>query len=150
LQHPENKKFAHPSDLGVKTMMEKPALYRCALVGLGCTSIARHVLEEWPEDLPTFANECDLSGTYIEETAGEVSHDIYFCREALKQDRQVWIDTSIVCRHITEGWTDYQHWKVGSMQENPKLWQKPWEHKDTPVVYPNRAARRRGNVAAAS
>lgn len=149
LQDPVTKKFAHPSDMGVKRMLEKPALYKCALVGLGLTSIARHVLEDWTPGLPTFMNECVMNGVYDDESAGEISHDVYFCREALKQDRQVWIDTSIQCRHITEGYTDHGHWRMNSLKENPGLWPEITGETTSGIILPNRSARRRAKYARA-
>lgn len=69
----------------------EPGLYRCGGVGFGFTSIARHVLENWDPEIPMFAQNKRLG-----------SHDLWFCEQAQKQGHQVFVDTGIVCGHLTE------------------------------------------------
>ncbi len=67
-----------------------PALHEVDGVGFGCTSIARHVLQNWADDLSLFLND------------QKIGHDLWFCRQARKQGHKVFIDTGIVCEHLSE------------------------------------------------
>jgi len=67
-----------------------PGLYQCGGVGFGFTSIARHVLESWDPDIPMFA---------MDKRVG--SHDLWFCDQAQKQGHKVFVDSGVVCDHLT-------------------------------------------------
>lgn len=107
----------------VKAMLTKPALYKCASVGMGCTSIARRVFENWDKNLPYFRTD------YVGRTPGEddeaqwkfahgeVSHDVWFCKEAIRQGFEVFLDTSIHCDHLTEGWVNANHYMTANAEE---------------------------------
>lgn len=75
----------------VKQWCEKPGLYPCKGIGFGLTSISRHVLENWDPNVPMFG---------MDNYYG--SHDLWFCHEARKQGFDVYVDSSIVCQHLTE------------------------------------------------
>jgi hypothetical protein len=68
-----------------------PMLYRCDAVGFGFTSIARHVLEHWDPDTPMFN---------LDNVFG--SHDFWFCHHARAQGHHVYVDTGIICEHLTQ------------------------------------------------
>jgi hypothetical protein len=75
----------------VNTWCEAPMLYRCDAVGFGLISIARHVLENWDRDIPMF------------NVTGEIgSHDLWFCSRAREQGHLVYVDTGVMCEHLTE------------------------------------------------
>jgi hypothetical protein len=84
----------------VRDWCANPQLYRCDAVGFGFTSIARRVLEDWPLGEPMFATSKTLG-----------SHDLWFCKRAREQGHHVYVDTGIVCDHLTEvpiGYADNQ------------------------------------------
>jgi hypothetical protein len=75
----------------VRAWTEEPALHRCDGVGFGLISIARHVLEDWDSSKPMFG------------TSGQLgSHDLWFCRRAREQGHKVYVDSAVVCDHLTE------------------------------------------------
>ena len=80
----------------VKKIVEEPALYECSAVGMGFTAIHRDVLENWDPDIPMWRTHPN-------------SHDIHFCREARRQNFGVYVDSAIVCDHITESVVSYAH-----------------------------------------
>lgn len=75
----------------VKSWCDDPGLHRCDAVGFGLTSIARHVLEDWNPDIPMFG---------INDRYG--SHDIWFCDKAREQGYDVYIDSGLICDHLTQ------------------------------------------------
>jgi hypothetical protein len=75
----------------VKKWCENPALYECGGVGFGFTSIARHVLEDWDKDVPMFN---------LDKYFG--SHDLWFCHYARQQGYRVYVDSAIVCEHLSQ------------------------------------------------
>lgn len=80
--------------LAPKTVQDwcaKPGIYQVDAVGGGFVSIARHVLEQWDTTVPMFNIDDQI-----------LTQDLWFCREAKKQGFKVWLDTSIVCQHLTE------------------------------------------------
>jgi hypothetical protein len=77
----------------VKDWCDDPMLYEVGAVGFGFTSIARHVLERWNPDSPMFKIDMD---------AGFGSHDLWFCHQARKQGFRVYVDSGIVCEHLSE------------------------------------------------
>jgi hypothetical protein len=74
----------------VREWSQVPALHEVDGVGFGCTSIARPVLENWDAALTLFMND------------QKVGHDLWFCRQARKQGHKVFVDTGVMCGHLTE------------------------------------------------
>jgi hypothetical protein len=84
--------FPEPiSSQTVKEWCDKPALYPCDGLGFGLTSIARHVLEDWDPNVPMFGMDKQFG-----------SHDLWFCHYASQQGYKVYVDSGIVCDHLTE------------------------------------------------
>lgn len=83
----------------VAEMLEKPGLYEAMNVGFGCTSIRRDVLEEWPSNLPMF---CNRQGLTADGMLVEMGHDVAFCLEARRFGWKSYVDTNIVCGHLTQ------------------------------------------------
>lgn len=75
----------------VKNWCAQPAVYQVDSVGFGYTSIARHVLENWDPNILKFSAESIFG-----------SHDLYFCHHARRQGFRVYIDSGIVCEHLTQ------------------------------------------------
>lgn len=75
----------------VEEWCAKPGLYQVDAVGGGFFSVARHVLEQWDASVPMFAINDRL-----------LTQDLWFCHEAKKQGHQIFLDTGIVCDHLTE------------------------------------------------
>jgi len=84
----------------IDDMMAKPGLYPVDAVGLGFTSINRRVLEKWDPDIQMFGGEHKLG------------HDMWFCREAKRQNFDVHVDSAIECGHITELPITYENTKT--------------------------------------
>ncbi len=106
------KLFDHGSGVGWLSKAEQaeikatPGLHRVDMVGMGCTSIARSVLERWPKDLPVFQSAVRKDRLNDPGTRGEVSHDYWFCIKAREMGFDVFIDSSIRCGHLTLSVTD--------------------------------------------
>lgn len=83
----------------VKDMLEKPGLYETMNVGFGCTSIRRDVLVDWPNKGPMFGNR---EGLTADGTLVEMGHDVAFCLEARRFGWKSYVDTNIVCGHISD------------------------------------------------
>lgn len=81
----------------VKQIVDTPALYEVSAVGMGFTAINRRVFEGWDRDVPMWVKEA------------EMSHDVWFCHQAVKQGFRVFVDTTLNCLHITEGMIGYSH-----------------------------------------
>jgi len=81
-------------------MLDNPGTYPVDAVGFGCTSIAREVIEGWPTSKPLFHNSWRRKDANVPGHAGEVGHDILFCKEARDQGYQPYLDTAIQCGHI--------------------------------------------------
>ena len=76
-----------------RMLVEAPGIYPVDCVPMGCTSIARSVLERWPADQPFFSS-------YINPKGATISHDVFFCRIA--QDYlgvQPYLDTRLQVSH---------------------------------------------------
>lgn len=71
-----------------------PGIYPIDCVPMGCTSIAREVLERWPRDQPYFSS-------YTNPRGGTISHDIWFCRMAQDNNWQPYLDTRLQVTHYT-------------------------------------------------
>lgn len=83
-----------------KAWIDKPGLYRCDGLGFGLVSFARHVLADWPDDVPMF----DVPA------GGDVgSHDLYFCRQARLLGHDIYVDSGTVCDHLGEERIGLEH-----------------------------------------
>jgi hypothetical protein len=122
----------HLKGEGVKHMLDNPALYKAAVVSLGCTSIRRDVFENWPVDLPYFRNEFTNAARDDEFTQGEVSHDVWFCERVTEQGYSIFLDSSILCQHLTEGSIGEKHFLNHHFPPQ----------QESRIVLPNRAERR--------
>lgn len=74
----------------IKEWSATPGLHEVDGVGFGCTSIARRVLEDWDPALPLFLND------------QKIGHDLWFCRQVRRQGYKVFVDTGVVCEHLSE------------------------------------------------
>lgn len=83
-----------PDAAVMKKMLDEPGVYPVDCVPMGCTSIAREVLESWPKDKPFFNSGVSANGTTI-------SHDIFFSRVAQDAGWQPTVDTSLLVDHFT-------------------------------------------------
>lgn len=95
-EHDYHRTFSY---LEVVEMMTTPGTYECVNVGFGCTSIRRDVLEDWPAGMPMFANRQGLTSDGI---SVELGHDVAFGLEARRHGWKSYVDTNIVCGHLTE------------------------------------------------
>jgi len=92
-RHPQKGIVCPPEPAFVQHMVENPGLWKCDSVGFGCTSIARRVFESWDYDIPIWRSE---------ESKTEAGHDTWFCSRAKEQGFQSYLDSSILCKHLTE------------------------------------------------
>jgi hypothetical protein len=76
----------------VKYMLDNPGLHEADVVPMGCTSIRRDVLENWPEGQPYFSS-------FTNAALSTISHDVFFCRIAQDHGWQPMIDTSLLVKH---------------------------------------------------
>jgi hypothetical protein len=145
LEHPTDgvDRCAHLLPTGIKYMIDNPALYKVSVVGMGCTSIRRDILEEWDHERwgPIWRNDFQTEAADDEFTGGEVSHDVRFCQLVRKQGHEVWIDSSIVCDQLTEGNIGARHYLAAHAQELGLI-PEGLRRESSPIVLPNRAARR--------
>jgi hypothetical protein len=118
-----SRKWGHPTPESWRGIFNQgPALVKCDVVGLGFTSIARHVIEEWPEDILMFWNDYSRDDKGDPTTLGEVSHDVWFCTHARDLGFNVYLDTSIQCAQLTEGEVTVQNYiQYHSKAFQPKL-----------------------------
>ena len=77
-------------------------LFPVEFVGLGCTSIAREVLQNWPKGVPIFRNEYTNARHILVNSYGEVSHDAWFCKQVRKQGYSIYLDPSIRLGHLSK------------------------------------------------
>lgn len=89
-------------------------LHEVDVVPLGCTSIRRDVLEEWPEDKPIFSS-------YTNPKGKSISHDVWFSRMAQDNGWPIYIDTSLRIQHYAKVPVDdtyFERWwhEVGAKQ----------------------------------
>lgn len=84
-----------------KEIEDSPGLHAVDMVGMGLTSIARAVFEQWPKEVPTFRNSLMPASLHDPGTRGEVSHDYWFCLKAREFQVPIAIDSSIVCDQLT-------------------------------------------------
>lgn len=75
-------------------LFEAPGLHEVDVVPMGCTSIRRDVLENWPEGQPYFSS-------FTNAALSTISHDVFFCRVAQDHGWQPMIDTTLRVDHFT-------------------------------------------------
>jgi len=96
----------------VQAWCDKPGLYPVSSVGFGLTSISRRVLENWDSSIPMFAQDKRWG-----------SHDLWFCKKARDQGFKVFVDSGLVCGHLSQmsvGLTHNQahaHTATGTVRE---------------------------------
>lgn len=78
--------------------MNTPGLYECDAIGMGFTSIARFVLQEWKPDVPMWRSDKMFH-----------SHDLWFCHYAAQQGHRIFFDSAMQCAHLTEVSVDVAH-----------------------------------------
>jgi len=78
----------HPSKERMKCMLENRGLHEVDVVPMGCTSIRRDVLENWPAEVPMFFSPINPAN------GATMSDDVWFCRKAQEQGYQIYVDTS--------------------------------------------------------
>lgn len=76
----------------VQEWVDNPGLHECVATGFGLISISRHVLEDWPAEIPMFNVENGTTG----------SHDLWFCKWARQFGHRIYVDSNIVCDHLTQ------------------------------------------------
>jgi hypothetical protein len=81
-----------PTVAEVKYMLDNPGLHEVDVVPMGCTSIRRDVLENWPVGQPYFSS-------YTNAALSTITHDVFFCRVAQDAGWQPMIDTSLLIKH---------------------------------------------------
>jgi hypothetical protein len=146
IEHPDPAKgldhCSHMKPEGVKHMLEHPGLYRVSVVGMGCTSIRRDVLEDWDHNKygPMWRNDFEERTADDVWTGGEISHDVRFCKLVREQGHNVWIDSSMVCEQLTEGVVGGRHYLAAHAQELGIVPADP--AKASSIILPNRAQRR--------
>jgi hypothetical protein len=106
----EERSFRFFTPDALTEIFDEPALYEVGAVGFGFTSIARHVLEAWPTDVPMFRSATE-------------SHDLWFCRQARKLGHHVFVDTGIHCDHLTETAISTEHYKADDLEPVLGKWQ---------------------------
>jgi hypothetical protein len=79
----------------VAEMLEKRGLYEVDVVPMGCTSVRRDVLEQWPSDQPFYSS-------FTNPRGATMSDDVWFCRIAQDAGWSIYIDTSLRVKHITQ------------------------------------------------
>ena len=89
----DRRNATNPDAEAINEIITKPGLYPMDCVPMGCTSIAREVLEEWPKDQPFFSSFTNPSGATI-------SHDVFFCRVAQDHGHQPYIDSRLSVSHF--------------------------------------------------
>lgn len=82
-----------PSALEMQKMLAERGLYEVDVVGFGCISIRRDVLEKWPEEMPMFGTPMNPRNSVL------MSDDVWFCRKAQDQGYTIWVDTSLRVDH---------------------------------------------------
>ena len=74
-------------------MFTHRGLYEVDVAPLGCTSIRRDVLENWPKDQPWFSS-------FTNPVGATISHDVFFCRVAQDNGWTIHVDTSLQVKHL--------------------------------------------------
>lgn len=79
----------------VKKMLDNRGLYEVDVVPMGCTSIRRDVLEQWPDDQAMF-------NSFTNPRGATMSDDVWFCRMAQDQGWSIYVDTNLRVKHICQ------------------------------------------------
>jgi hypothetical protein len=82
-----------PENRELREMMDKPGLHRVDCVPMGCTSISRGVLTQWPASTGMFCSPVNP------DNGRTMTDDIYFCRMAQDQGYPIYVDTSLEVGH---------------------------------------------------
>lgn len=85
----------HLNAAQVKQMLDDRRLYPVDVVPMGCTSIRRDVLEQWPTDQPMF-------NSFTNPRGATMSDDVWFCRIAQDNGWSIYVDTALRVKHITQ------------------------------------------------
>jgi len=83
-----------PPPLEMKRMLDERGTYEVDVVPMGCTSIRRDVLENWPAGVPMFTAPTNP------DTGATMSDDVWFCRKAQDQGYSIFVDTSLSPSHF--------------------------------------------------
>jgi hypothetical protein len=92
--------YVYPTPELTKQMVEAPALYEVESVGTGFTAIHRTVFEKWDKNIRMWEAQEPI-----------LVHDMWFCLKAKEQGFKVWVDSGIVCGHITERAVSYDDYR---------------------------------------
>jgi len=70
---------------------EKGSLVQCDAVGFGCVLMETDMLKDMEKPWFKWSEHSAIRGN---------SEDFYFCRRAKQAGYKIWVDTSVVCRHM--------------------------------------------------
>lgn len=80
--------------MGIGGPDDARGVHEVDVVPMGCTSVRRDVLEQWPQDKPMF-------NSYVSPQGTLVGHDVWFCRMAQDSGWPIHIDTSLRVKHFS-------------------------------------------------
>lgn len=111
--------FDLPDRSVVEALLRKPRNIQVGAVGMGCTSIRRDVLDSWPSDEPMFTFGMKKGNI-------EISHDFWFCMKAKERGFDTYLDSGILCGHLTEDTTGPIHYMAAAhLNQTPEPTRKP-------------------------
>lgn len=91
--------------------VEEPGLYEVHAVGCGFLSIARNVLEDWDPAVPMWKTDDEHFG----------SQDLWFCHHARKQGFKIFVDSGMVCGHLSYDETTLTHAVAATPPSAPRV-----------------------------